>query len=186
MEQRPSPEEALERVQAYIAALRAENVPTALVEERVSDIWAWGEGVWLRRAGRGAKSNEESREIQSRLDELRKSEDYVRALRPNNIHYPYDTEEQARLAKLLNQMDISKADREALFKTLHGGDGLRSLLADDLQSDENRRRLSARAIDECAKKMTRYDCEAQECHGHNSRPRFGTVVFAAWSGTRTT
>ena len=63
---------------------------------------------------------------------------------------------------------------------------MRSLLADDLQSDENRRRLSARAIDECAKKMTRYDCEAQECHGHNSRPRFGTVVFAAWSGTRTT
>jgi hypothetical protein len=23
--------------------------------------------------------------------------------------------------------------------------------------------------------MTRYDCEAQECHGHNSRPRIGTV-----------
>jgi hypothetical protein len=184
-EQRPSPEEALARVQAYIAALRAENVPTALVEERVTDIWAWGEGVRLRRAGRGAP-REEMRGIQSRLDELRKSEDYVRALRPTEIHYPYDTEEQARLAKLLNQMDISKADREALFKTLHGGEGLRSLLADDLQSDENRRRLSARAIDECAKKMTRYDCEAQECHGHNSRPRFGTVVFAAWSGTRTT
>ena len=184
-EQRPSPEEALQRVQAYIAALRAENVPTALVEERVTDIWAWGEGVRLRRAGRGAKG-EEMRKIQSRLDELRKSENYVRALRPNEIHYPYDTEEQARLAKLLSQMDISKADREALFKTLHGGDGLRSLLVDDLQSDENRRRLSARAIDECAKKMTRYDCEAQECHGHNSRPRFGTVVFAAWSGTRTT
>ena len=35
-EQRPSPEEALARVQAYIAALRAENVPTALVEERVN------------------------------------------------------------------------------------------------------------------------------------------------------
>ena len=185
MEQRPSPEEALERVQAYIAALRAENVPTALVEERVNAIWEWGQGVRLRRAGRRAK-DEEMREIQSKLDELRKSEDYVRALRPNNIHYPYDTEEQARLAKLLNQMDISKADREALFKTLHGGDGLRSLLADDLQSDENRRRLSARGIDECANKMTRYDCEAQECHGHNSRPRFGTVVFAAWSGTRTT
>jgi hypothetical protein len=184
-EQRPSPEEALARVQAYIAALRAENVPTALVEERVTNIWARGIGVRLRLAGRGAP-REEMREIQSRLDELRKSEDYVRALRPNEIHYPYDTEEQARLAKLLNQMDISKADREALFKALHGGDGLRSLLADDLQSDENRRRLSARAIDECAKKMTRYDCEAQECHGHNSRPRFGTVVFAAWSGTRTT
>ena len=184
-DQRPSPEEALQRVQAYIAALRAENVPTALVEERVNDIWAWGEGVRLRRAGRGARG-EEMPKIQSRLNELRKSEDYVRSLRPENIHYPYDTEEQARLAKLLNQMDISKADREALFKTLHGGDGLRSLLADDLQSDENRRRLSARAIDECAKKMTRYDCEARECHGHNSRPRFGTVVFAAWSGTRTT
>jgi hypothetical protein len=184
-EQRPSPEEALARVQAYIAALQAENVPTALVEERVTDICKWGEGVRLRRAGHGAP-REEMRGIQSRLDELRKSEDYVRALRPNENHYPYDTEEQARLAKLLNQMDISKADREALFKTLHGGDGLRSLLADDLQSDENRRRLSARAIDECAKKMTRYDCEAQECHGHNSRPRFRTVVFAAWSGTRTT
>jgi ATPase subunit of ABC transporter with duplicated ATPase domains len=184
-EQRPSPEEALARVQAYIAALQAENVPTALVEERVTDICKWGEGVRLRRAGHGAP-REEMRGIQSRLDELRKSEDYVRALRPNENHYPYDTEEQARLAKLLNQMDISKADREALFKTLHGGDGLRSLLADDLQSVENRRRLSARAIDECAKKMTRYDCEAQECHGHNSRPRFRTVVFAAWSGTRTT
>ena len=60
-EQRPSPEEALERVQAYIAALRAENVPTALVEERVTDIWAWGEGVRLRRAGRGAKGDEETR-----------------------------------------------------------------------------------------------------------------------------
>jgi hypothetical protein len=59
------------------------------------------------------------REIQSRLGELRKSDDYVRALRPHNIHYPYDTEEQARLAKLLSQMDISKADREALFKA-HG------------------------------------------------------------------
>ena len=47
-DQRPSPEEALQRVQAYIAALRAENVPTALVEERVSDIWAWGQGVRLR------------------------------------------------------------------------------------------------------------------------------------------
>ena len=106
MEQRPSPEEALERVQAYIAALRAENVPTALVEERVNDIWAWGEGVRLRRAGRGARG-EEMPKIQSRLNELRKSEDYVRSLRPENIHYPYDTEEQARLAKLLNQMDIS-------------------------------------------------------------------------------
>ena len=81
-EQRPSPEEALVRVQAYIAALRAENVPTALVEGRVSGIWAWGQGVRLRRAGaagRGAKS-EEMREIQSRLDDLRKSEEYVRAL----------------------------------------------------------------------------------------------------------
>ncbi len=87
--ERPSPEEALQRAQAYIAALRAENVPTALVEERVTDIWAWGDGVRLRRAGRGAK-DEEMRKIQSRLDELRKSEarDYVRALRPNEIRYP--------------------------------------------------------------------------------------------------
>ena len=66
MEQRPSPEEALERAQAYIAALRAENVPTALVEERVNDIWAWGEGVRLRRAGRGARG-EEMPKIQSRF-----------------------------------------------------------------------------------------------------------------------
>jgi DNA sulfur modification protein DndD len=118
---------------------------------------------------------EKEEALKARAAEIKKAVDAI-----------VESEEQARLAKLLNQMDISKADREALFKALHGGDGLRSLLADDLQSDENRRRLSARAIDECAKKMTRYDCEAQECHGHNSRPRFGTVVFAAWSGTRTT
>ena len=73
-EQRPSPEEALVRVQAYIAALRAENVPTALVEERVNAIWEWGQGVRLRRAGHRAKG-EEMREIQSKLDESRKSDD---------------------------------------------------------------------------------------------------------------
>jgi hypothetical protein len=51
---RPSPEST--------AALRAENVPTALVEGRVTGIWAWGDGARLRghdvaqRARRCAKS----------------------------------------------------------------------------------------------------------------------------------
>lgn len=166
---RATVDQALGRVQEYITALENERVPTALLKERVKAIRAWGSSVRARGAGDGAKS-EQIRKIQEQLDKARDSELYVRAQRETNKYYPYESEEQHRMALVLNGMAISQQSKDDLFKALHGGGGKRPLLAADLLTDANKRLLSARHIDECAKKLQRYECAVRIAGDTRARP----------------
>ena len=143
---RATVEQALGRVQEYITALEDESVPTSLLRERVKAIRAWGVGVEARGSSGGGSKSQQIRNIQEKLDKMKDSEMYVRAQRATCPWYPYESEEQQRMA-LVCEKHTNQQGTEDLFKSLHGGKGKRSLLAADLQSPENKRLLSARSIE---------------------------------------
>ena len=171
---RATVEQALERVQEYITALEDESVPTSLLRERVKAIRAWGVGVKARGSRGGGSKSQQIRNIQEKLDKMKDSEMYVRAQRATCPWYPYESEEQQRMA-LVCEKHTNQQGTEDLFKSLHGGKGKRSLLAADLQSPENKRLLSARSIEECSKKMPRYECALREQRRANSPCRISAV-----------
>ena len=186
---RATVEQALERVQEYITALEDESVPTSLLRERVKAIRAWGVGVEARGSSGGGSKSQQIRNIQEKLDKMKDSEMYVRAQRATCPWYPYESEEQQRMA-LVCEKHTNQQGTEDLFKSLHGGKGKRSLLAADLQSPENKRLLSARSIEECSKKMPRYECALREQRTrelplpNQRRLKHRDFVCAASSGTR--
>ena len=97
---RPSPAQAKAKVNEYIAFLEENGVPTALFKERVKDIVDWGESVRLRKPNPAAPKSPEMKGIQSALDEMCRSEKYVRdQRRGGHPHYPYASEEQKTLAE---------------------------------------------------------------------------------------
>ena len=186
---RATVEQALRRVQEYITALEDESVPTSLLRERVKAIRAWGVGVEARGSSGGGSKSQQIRNIQEKLDKMKDSEMYVRAQRATCPWYPYESEEQQRMA-LVCEKHTNQQGTEDLFKSLHGGKGKRSLLAADLQSPENKRLLSARSIEECSKKMPRYECALREQRTrelplpNQRRLKHRDFVCAASSGTR--
>ena len=97
---RPSPAQAKAKVNEYIAFLEENGVPTALFKERVKDIVDWGESVRFRKPNPAAPKSAEMKAIQSALDEMCRSEKYVRDQRRGGYpHYPYASEEQKTLAE---------------------------------------------------------------------------------------
>ena len=186
---RATVEQALRRVQEYITALEDESVPTSLLRERVKAIRAWGVGVKARGSSGGGSKSQQIRNIQEKLDKAKDPEMYVRAQRATCPWYPYESEEQQRMA-LVCEKHTNQQGTEDLFKSLHGGKGKRSLLAADLQSPENKRLLSARSIEECSKKMPRYECALREQRTrelplpNQRRLKHRDFVCAASSGTR--
>ena len=97
---RPSPAQAMARVNQYISFLEEHRVPTALFKQRVKDISDWGQSVQLRKPNPAAPKSAEMKGIQSALDEMCKSEKYVRDQRRGEYpHYPYASEEQKTLAE---------------------------------------------------------------------------------------
>ena len=97
---RPSPAQAMARINQYISFLEEHRVPTALFKQRVKDISDWGQSVQLRKPNPAAPKSAEMRGIQSALDEMCKSEKYVRDQRRGEYpHYPYASEEQKTLAE---------------------------------------------------------------------------------------
>ena len=92
---RPSPAQAKAKVNQYISFLEEHGVPMALFKQRVKDIVDWGESVRLRRPVPAAPKSAEMKGIQSALDEMCRSEKYVREQRRGGYpHYPYASEEQ--------------------------------------------------------------------------------------------
>ena len=86
---RPSPAQAKARVDEYIAFLEEHGVPTALFKERVKDIVDWGDSVRLRKPVPAAPKSAEMKGIQSALNEMCRSEKYVRDQRRGEYpHYP--------------------------------------------------------------------------------------------------
>ena len=97
---RPSPAQAKAKVNEYIAFLEENGVPTALFKERVKDIVDRGESVRFRKPNPAAPKSAEMKGIQSALDEMCRSEKYVREQRRGGYpHYPYASEEQKTLAE---------------------------------------------------------------------------------------
>ena len=97
---RPSPAQAKAKVNQYISFLEEHGVPMALFKQRVKDIVDWGESVRLRRPVPAAPKSAEMKGIQSALDEMCRSEKYVREQRRGGYpHYPYASEEQKTLAE---------------------------------------------------------------------------------------
>ena len=150
---RPTPEQAMVRVKDYIALLEAKGVPTALFRERVRDIQEWGRSVQIRKPNPRAPKSEAMKKVQHTLDGAVASEKSVREQRRNHPFYPYESEEQRRLAQTLSGIDMSQEAKESIFKALHGGDGKQSLLRADLQGSKL---LSVKDIDRCAAKLPRY------------------------------
>ena len=112
---RPSPAQAMARVNQYISFLEEHGVPTALFKQRVKDISDWGQSVQLRRPNPAAPKSAEMRGIQSALDEMCKSEKYVRDQRRGEYpHYPYASEEQTTLAETLSGIDMSQQAKESM------------------------------------------------------------------------
>ena len=75
---RPSPAQAKAKVNQYTSFLEEHGVPTALFKERVKDIVDWGESVRFRKPNPAAPKSAEMKGIQSALDEMCRSEKYVR------------------------------------------------------------------------------------------------------------
>ena len=151
---RPSPAQAMARVNQYISFLEEYGVPTALFKQRVKDISDWGQSVQLRKPNPAAPKSAEMRGIQSALDEMCKSEKYVRDQRRGEYpHYPYASEEQKTLAETLSGIDMSQQAKESILKALHGDGGKAPLLRQDLQQSKL---LSMKAMDECAKNLPRH------------------------------
>ncbi len=75
---RPSPAQAKAKVNQYISFLEEHGVPTALFKQRVKDIVDWGESVRFRKPNPAAPKSPEMKGIQSALDEMCRSEKYVR------------------------------------------------------------------------------------------------------------
>ena len=97
---RPSPAQAMARVNEYISFLEKHGVPTALLKQRVKDISDWGQSVQLRKPNPAAPKSAEMKGIQLALDEMCKSEKYVRDQRRGEYPpYPYASEEQKTLAE---------------------------------------------------------------------------------------
>jgi hypothetical protein len=97
---RPTAEQAMVRVQEYIDFLETNGVPTALFKERVQAVHAWGKSVRLRQPDAANPRSEEMKGIQRALDDAVASENFVRENRKRHPFYPYQTEEQHRLAEL--------------------------------------------------------------------------------------
>ena len=151
---RPSPAQAKARVDEYIAFLEEHGVPTALFKERVKDIVDWGDSVRLRKPVPAAPKSAEMKGIQSALNEMCRSEKYVRDQRRGEYpHYPYASEEQKTLAETLSGIDMSQQAKESILKALHGDGGKAPLLRQDLQQSKL---LSMKAMDECAKNLPRH------------------------------
>jgi hypothetical protein len=97
---RPSPAQAKAKVNQYTSFLEEHGVPTALFKERVKDIVDRGESVRFRKPNPAAPKSAEMKAIQSALDEMCRSEKYVRDQRRGGYpHYPYASEEQKTLAE---------------------------------------------------------------------------------------
>ena len=179
---RPTPEQAMVRVKEYIALLEAKGVPTALFRERVRDIQEWGGSVQFRNPNPRAPKSDAMKKIQHTLDGAVASEKSVREQRRNHPFYPYESEEQRRLAQTLSGIDMSQEAKESIFKALHGGDGKQSLLRADLQDSKL---LSVKDIDRCAAKLPRYvpllqlDQKEVEQYAVSRQP---CCVRAAWTG----
>ena len=75
---RPSPAQAKAKVNQYTSFLEEHGVPTALFKERVKDIVDRGESVRFRKPNPAAPKSAEMKAIQSALDEMCRSEKYVR------------------------------------------------------------------------------------------------------------
>jgi hypothetical protein len=150
---RPTAEQAMVRVQEYIDFLETNGVPTALLKERVQAVHAWGKSVRLRQPDAAKPRSEEMKGIQRALDAAVASENSVRENRKRHPFYPYQSEEQHRLAEMLSGIDISEKAKQSIFKALHGGDGKKSLLRDDLQGSKL---LTVKGIDSCARNLPTY------------------------------
>jgi hypothetical protein len=105
---RPTAEQAMVRVQEYIDFLETNGVPTALLKERVQAVHAWGKSVRLRQPDAAKPRSEEMKGIQRALDAAVASENSVRENRKRHPFYPYQSEEQHRLAEMLSGIDISE------------------------------------------------------------------------------
>jgi len=105
---RPTAEQAMVRVQEYIDFLETNGVPTALFKERVQAVRLWGKSVRLRQPDAANPRSEETKGIQRALDDAVASENFVRENRKRHPFYPYETEEQHRLAEMLSGIDISE------------------------------------------------------------------------------
>lgn len=150
---RPTAVQAMVRVQEYIDFLEMNGVPTALFKERVQAVHAWGKSVRLRQPDAANPRSEEMKGIQRALDDAVASENFVRENRKRHPFYPYQTEEQHRLAEMLSGIDISEKAKQSIFKGLHGGDGKKSLLREDLQDSKL---LTLKGIDSCARNLPTY------------------------------
>lgn len=150
---RPTAVQAMVRVQEYIDFLEMNGVPTALFKERVQAVHAWGKSVRLRQPDAANPRSEEMKGIQRALDDAVASENFVRENRKRHPFYPYQTEEQHRLAEMLSGIDISEKAKQSIFKALHGGDGKKSLLREDLQDSKL---LTLKGIDSCARNLPTY------------------------------
>ena len=165
---RPSPAQAKAKVNEYIAFLEGNGVPTALFKERVKDIVDWGESVRFRKPNPAAPKSPEMKGIQSALDEMCRSEKYVREQRRGKYpHYPYASEEQKTLAETLSGIDMSQQAKESILKALHGDGGKAPLLREDLLQSKL---LSMKAMDECSKSLPRH------VHRFASCPQEGCFV----------
>ena len=105
---RPTAEQAMVRVQEYIDFLETNGVPTALFKERVQAVHAWGKSVRLRQPDAAQPRSEEMKRFQRALDGAIASENFVPENRKRHPFYPYQTEEQHRLAEMLSGIDISE------------------------------------------------------------------------------
>lgn len=142
------------RVNEYISFLEKHGVPTALFKQRVKDISDWGQSVQLRKPNPAAPKSAQMKGIQLALDEMCKSEKYVRDQRRGEYPpYPYASEEQKTLAETLSGIDMSQEAKESILKALHGDGGKAPLLRQDLQQSKL---LSMKAMGECAKNLPRH------------------------------